>query len=88
MSWSELEHFQTGAAALLLFHRPEADSSFVAFFCRSYSIIFASGEPALIHSFLLWVKKGVGKINARGGVLIRDTWSVQRTKAAAECLKL
>lgn len=30
-------------------------------FCRSYSIILASREPALIHSFLLWVKEGSRK---------------------------
>lgn len=70
MSWVELERFQTGAAALL----PSSPTGgcrqgkqqfccifIYLFFCRSYSIILASREPALIHSFLLWVKEGSRK---------------------------
>lgn len=37
--------------------RPGKQQFCWGFFCRSYSIILASREPALIHSFLLWVKE-------------------------------
>lgn len=63
MSWAELERFQTGAAAFLTDWRMQARQTAVLllFFCRGYSIILASREPALIHSFLLWVKEGSRK---------------------------
>lgn len=63
MSRAELEHFQTGAAVLLpsiltdWSMQARQTAVFFVFFCRSFSIILASREPALIHSFLLWVKE-------------------------------
>lgn len=66
MSWAELERFQTGAAVLLLSsptgecRQGKQQFCCIFFFC-SYSIILVSREPALIHSFLLWVKEGSRK---------------------------